>query len=144
MAQHLNPGQTCRRWCALILLVAPVMSAIAQSVADPTRPPDLPVSAGMAASAAAGTGAPAPATGPVLESILMSATHAEAIISGKAVRPGDRIATGQVVRISESEVTVRTNVGLQTLKLFPGIEKRYAAAEQPAAPAKRDKTKAKQ
>ena len=36
---------------------------------------------------------------------------------------GDR----RVIRITESEVTMQGNAGLQTLKLFPGIEKRYPA-----------------
>ena len=143
MAQHLNAGHARRTWCALVLLAMPATLALAQGVADPTRPPDAPSLSGIAVPGAAGAGAPAPGSGPILQSILIAGTHAEAIISGKVVRPGDQVATGKVVRISDSDVTVSTNAGLQTLKLFPGIEKRYVEAQDAAAPAKRNQARAK-
>lgn len=132
-----------RRSWALVLLAMPAAIALAQGVADPTRPPDSMNLPDIAAPGAADTASPAPAPGPVLQSILIADTHAEAIISGKLVRPGDHIALGKIVKISESEVTVRTNAGLQTLKLFPGIEKRYAGAQDTTAPAKRNQAKTK-
>lgn len=141
MAQHLNSGRMRRRSIAVMLMAGPAMLAIAQITADPTRPPDALSAASMTAPGSAGSGVPAQASGPVLESILIADTHVEAIISGKVVRPGDQIAMGKIVKISESEVTVRTNAGLQTLKLFPGVEKRYAVTQDTAAPAKRDKAK---
>lgn len=141
MAQHLNVGRMRRRSIALLLIAAPAVLAFAQVAADPTRPPDALDAASVTAPASAGSGVPAPASGPVLESILIAETHSEAIISGKVVHPGDQIAMGKIVKISESEVTVRTNAGLQTLKLFPGVEKRLADAQDTVAPAKRDKAK---
>jgi hypothetical protein len=143
MAQHLSAGHARQRSWALVLLALPAAFALAQDAADPTRPPDSMTVPGVTAPGAAGAGLPAPAAGPVLQSILIADTHAEAIISGKVVRPGDQIAMGKIVKISESEVTVRTNAGLQTLKLFPGIEKHYAEAQDTTAPAKRNKAKTK-
>ncbi|MBC7573515.1 MAG: MSHA biogenesis protein MshK [Herminiimonas sp.] len=140
MAQHLSADHARRKSWLLVLLAAPAAFTLAQGVADPTRPPDSMTVPGITASDAAMTAATAL---PVLQSILIADTYAEAIINGKAVRPGDQIAMGKIVKISESEVTVRTNAGLQTLKLFPGIEKRYAAAQDTAAPVKRNKAKTK-
>jgi MSHA biogenesis protein MshK len=137
MAKHLSSGHARQRWWALVLLAVPASFVLAQAT-DPTRPPDSMTVPGITAP---GAGLAATAAGPVLQSILIANAHAEAIISGKVVRPGDQIAIGKIVKISESEVTVRTNAGLQTLKLFPGIEKRYAIAGYPAAPVTRDKTK---
>lgn len=143
MAQHLNFGHARKRSWAPVLLALPAAFALAQGITDPTRPPDSMTVPGVIAPGAAGTGLTAAPTGPVLQSILIAHTHAEAIISGKVVRPGDQIAMGTIVKISDSEVTVRTNAGLQTLKLFPGIEKRYAEAQDTAAPAKRNRAKTK-
>lgn len=141
MAQHLSVGLAHRRSLAVILLAVPAAFALAQVAADPTRPPDSMTLPGIIVPGAVGTGLTAPAAGPVLQSILIADTHAEAIISGKVVRTGDQIAIGKIVKISDSEVTVRTNAGLQTLKLFPGIEKRYAEAQDTVAAAKRNKAK---
>ena len=144
MAGHLNLIEACHRRWVLLLLVLPGALALGQNAFDPTRPPDPPKVSNLNPSATGGLGSPVPATGPVLQSVLMSDTHAEAIIDGRVVRIGDRIALGKVVSISESEVTLRTNAGLQTLKLFPGIEKRYAVAPHAGAPVRRNKTKPKQ
>ncbi len=140
MAQHLSTGHLCRTLWLLVLLATPAAFALAQRIADPARPPDAMTPPGITAYDAA---MPAATTLPVLQSILIAATYAEAIINGKTVRPGDQIDMGTIVKISEGEVTVRTNAGLQTLKLSPGIEKRYAAAQDTAAPVKRNKAKPK-
>jgi len=134
MAQYLTR--------AALLLAALPAAALAQGGADPTRPPD----SILAPAASAGPGDAATAASaarPLLQSIMISDDHAEAIIGGKVVREGGQIALGKVVKISESEVTVRTNAGLQTLKLFPGIEKRKAPAQLSAAPAMRNQAHTK-
>lgn len=144
MAQYLNTGAGSLALALALALLAAPLAAQAQA-ADPTRPPDtiLAPPAPAAAAGSSGTAAAPMAARPLLQSIIVTSDHAEAIIGGKVVREGDQVALGKVITISESEVTVRTNAGLQTLKLFPGIEKRYAAAQLSAAPAKRNKTHTK-
>jgi hypothetical protein len=143
MAQYLNRA-TALGWAGLLLAALPAQ-AMAQGGADPTRPPD----SIMALLAKPGPAGPADAAAaaiparPLLQSIMITNDHAEAIIAGKVVREGGQIALGTVVRITESEVTVRTTAGLQTLKLFPGIEKRNATAQLSAAPAKRNQAHTK-
>ena len=84
---------------------------------DPTRPPAI-----LTPEAQQGDKVPA-ASGPVLQSILISPTRVVAIISGETVRQGDKFGEFRVVKITEEEVVLRSGSQLQTLKLFPDIEK---------------------
>ena len=47
-----------------------------------------------------------------------------AMISGQMVKVGDRVGEARVIKISETEVVLRNGKELETLKLFPGVEKR--------------------
>jgi len=117
MVEHLMPVPMAVR--ALVMLVAAfVLPAQAETLVDPTRPPPS-VSPGDAHGAN-----PAAQSGPVLQSILISPVRTVAIISGQTVRVGDRIGDAQVAKITENEVILRSGKGLQTLKLFPSVEKR--------------------
>jgi MSHA biogenesis protein MshK len=91
---------------------------------DPTRPPNT-VDAGVA------TG---PAAGPRLESVLIAPDRRVAVISGQQVRLGDKFGDGQVVRITASEVVIRTEDATETLKLFPEAEKRLRAPRDKRSP----------
>ena len=118
MAEHLSIAPW---WAGAALALAGVLSgtsasAVAQGLADPTRPP---AALGMEQMAEAGT---APA-GPVLQSILISQRRAEAIVSGRVVRVGDKVGDAKVARITETEVLLREGKNLQVLKLFPNVEK---------------------
>jgi MSHA biogenesis protein MshK len=86
-------------------------TAGAENLPDPTRP-----------STYAG-GAEPMNTGPVLQSVMISTGRREAIISGKTVRVGDKVGDARVIKIGETEVVLGKGKELQTLKLFPGIEK---------------------
>ena len=151
MAQHLTRRRPVARMRLFALLLAgPAACALALGGADPTRPPGWPGASGPAdvagVSGAVGvssapTGALLMPTGPVLQSVMISPTYSEAIISGKAVRLGDQIAIGTVLRISDSEVVIRTSGGLQVLKLFPGIDKRDATPIETAVSARHNKTR---
>ncbi|RZI43061.1 MSHA biogenesis protein MshK [Herbaspirillum sp. HC18] len=92
-------------------------TALAQGLPDPTKPPG-PLSGAQNADSSAGL-----ATGPVVQSIIVSPTRRIAIVSGKTVRQGDKIGEAKVVRITETEVVLRSGHEIQTLKLFPNIEK---------------------
>jgi MSHA biogenesis protein MshK len=89
----------------------------ADALQDPTRPPatlDRPGESGAVVAA----------SGPVLQSILISPGRTIATISGQTVKVGDKVGEASVVKISETEVVLRNGRNLETLKLFPGIEKR--------------------
>ena len=97
--------------CAALLAAA---QAMAQDLADPTRPPSMN-------AAQPGGGEPV-SSDPMLQSVLISPTRREAIIGGQVVTVGTRVGDAQVVQILEYSVVLRNKKGLQTLKLFPGIE----------------------
>lgn len=112
--------QKARPFCFLIfafcLLPFPSVFA-AEALRDPTRPP------AVLYAPDEGEGIEA---GPVLQSVLISPGRRTAVISGQSVKTGDRFGDGRVVRINETEVVLKTGSGLQTLKLFPDVEKRTA------------------
>jgi len=87
----------------------------AQPLADPTRPPTSV--APRAANESAGAG------GPRLQSVLISGTRRLAVIDGVTVPLGGRFDGGTVVAIDEAEVKLRHGDGIQTLKLYPGVER---------------------
>ncbi|CAN5303672.1 hypothetical protein BH11PSE11_BH11PSE11_11320 [soil metagenome] len=109
---------------ALLILLGWVGTANAENLPDPTRPPPQAMSlpAGSAVSAA----------GPQLQSILIGPGRKTAIISGQSVSLGEKVGDAVVVKIADGEVVLRNGSDLQTLKLFPGIEKR-AMADRPAS-----------
>ena len=94
-----------RTWLAALLLSLPVLrgaDAAAQLLADPTRPP-----AGLS-SAEPGDGAVA---APVLQSVMISSAARTAIIGGQTVNLGGTYGDARVVRITESEVVLRSASG---------------------------------
>jgi MSHA biogenesis protein MshK len=104
---------------ALTMLLAAAGGG-AEDLPDPMRPP---------ASIAPWneTGASAIPSGPVLQSVLISPRRTVAIISGQTVRLGDKYGDAKVTAIREGEVDLRSGKNIQTLKLFPGIEKRLTS-----------------
>jgi MSHA biogenesis protein MshK len=115
----LNP---CLVVCTSILLLAKI--ATAQSLPDPTRPP----------SSADGQGAGKSETGPavpILQSILVSDSRHIAIINGQMLKIGDKVGDNRIIKITESEVVLRSGKDLQVLKLFPGVEKQKSLANTP-------------
>lgn len=61
--------------------------------------------------------------GPVLQSVSFASGRRTAIISGQNVRTGSKVGDARVIRISETEVVLKTGNSLQRLKLFPDVEK---------------------
>ncbi len=115
MAEHLTTIRICAIG-SLLCTAAAALPAHAQELSDPTRPATAVDVAPGAQSAA-----------PVLQSILISGTRREAIIGAQLVRVGDRYGDAQVAQILEDRVVLRNEKGMQTLRLFPGIEKRAVA-----------------
>lgn len=125
MAQYLGRPVSLRMHLALLIACLPAAAALAQSLPDPTRPPQAGDLAMTASGAASKLG--------VLQSVMIADGVREAIIGGRVVHVGDRHDDAQVLKITEGEVVLRTAEGLQTLKLYPGIETRYMDGRLPAA-----------
>lgn len=102
--------------------------AAAEGLPDPTRPPQ---EAGLDAG-----GNAAPDAGPVLQSVKIAPGHRTAVISGQLLAEGERFGAVKVASIGESEVVLQGPEGKQTLKLFPGVEKRAAHPKQEPLPAR--------
>lgn len=110
----------------------------AENLSDPTRPP---ASIGLVEQGGAAT----EATGPVLQSVLISSGRRVAVISGQNVKLGEKFGDARVVRITESEVVLKTGKDTQTLKLFPDVEKRRVSNQTRAKGAsRRQKTEGKE
>lgn len=92
----------------------------AQALTDPTRPPSA-----LAAPQDAGSSEDAP-RGTRLQSVLLSRGRKLAVINGTAVPLGGMLGEARLVRITETEVTLKTGNETEVLKLFPGIEKKPA------------------
>lgn len=100
-------------------------AAYAQSaLTDPTRPPS-----GLDGSTMAANAGSLPQEGVlVLQSVLISPQRRLAVISGETVKLGTRIGSAEVVRIEETEVTLREGRELHKLKLFAGVVKQPVGA----------------
>ena len=113
------------RAAVMMILLAAAPGLLAQ-LADPTRPP----SAGAAMPQGAQDDAPA---GRQLQSVLLSGGRKLAVIDGRMVPLGGMIGEARVVRISETEVVLKSGQETETLKLYPGVEKKPAGrAARPA------------
>jgi MSHA biogenesis protein MshK len=110
------------------ILVAGLMTCIssvtimasAERLPDPTQPP-------AAFERPDQKSETAPSSAPVLQSVLIAPGRSVATVSGQEVRVGDRLGAAQVVNISETEVLLRNGNDVQTLKLFPDIEKQMSS-----------------
>ena len=92
--------------------------SVAQALTDPTRPP-LELMGAHAAGAAART---------PLQSILLSSTRKGAIINGQYVPLGGTYGKARLVKITATEVTLRTDRILEVLQLYPPLDKHSAAS----------------
>ncbi len=98
-------------------------TAHAAPFADPTQPP--------VARDQADAGA---ASGPRVQSILIAPDRRLAVINGQQVTVGSRVGTAAVVRITETEVVLRSADGEQKLKLFPELARDAAAPGKKGTP----------
>ena len=105
---------------ALAMSVLHAEAVGAEILVDPTRPP----------YGAAGETGEAPKR-PALQSIIISPQGRAAVIDGQRVELRGRYGDAQVVQITESEVVLRSPNGVETLKMYPGIDKSAQRAEPP-------------
>lgn len=112
----------------VLALATAAGAAWCQGLSDPTKPPaDFYQSAGPAQPGEGG--------GPlVLQSVLIYPDARSAIISGEHVLLGQRVGNLRLVKVAETEVVLLDGAVRRTLKLFPGLEKRPAAAARAARP----------
>jgi len=89
------------------------------ALADPTRPPT------MMASEPSGDGAQPAGR---LQSILISATRKLAVIDGVTVPLGGKVDGATVVAIDETEVKLKRGEVIETLRLYPNIERQSVEA----------------
>ncbi len=112
-----------RIMCALsVLLLHP---ALAQVAGDPTRPPPAVLLNTPGVDAQAGS--------PVLQSVMISPAGRSAIIGGEHVKQGGKYGDARVVRITETEVVLRSAGGTETLHLYSGVEMKPVVVVPPAA-----------
>lgn len=108
---------TLAQGLAVAALALPA-SGGAQALTDPTRPPLELLSA---ASAGAAPHTP-------LQSILLSSARKGAIINGQYVALGGSYGKAKLVKITATEVTLKSDQGLEVLQLYPPMEKAAAAS----------------
>ena len=104
------------------LLVACASARAQGGLVDPTRPPIVsPTEAAESSAANAGSR---------LQSVLISGSRRLAVIDGVTVPLGGKVDGATLVAIAETEVKLRRGEEVETLKLYPNIER----AAVPAAP----------
>jgi len=106
------------RFASAVLALSVGNGSAAQTLTDPTRPPLELMSANVAGAA--------PRT--PLQSILLSATRKGAIISGQYVPLGGFYGKAKLVDIAATEVTLKSDHGLEVLQLYSPMEKTPAAS----------------
>jgi MSHA biogenesis protein MshK len=89
------------------------------ALADPTRPPTI-----MHSDAAGDAAQPSGR----LQSILISATRKLAVIDGVTVPLGGKVDGATLVAIDETEVKLKRGELIETLKLYPNIERQSVEA----------------
>jgi hypothetical protein len=110
---------------AALLLSA---GSTAQALTDPTRPPlELVGTSATAAGRAART---------PLQSILLSSARQGAIINGQFVPLGGSYGKAKLVRITATEVTLKSNGALEVLQLYPPMETTSAGSDAEGNPEK--------
>lgn len=97
----------------------------AQVMNDPTRPP---------AAVHAPDAGDAAARGPVLQSVMITPAQRSAIIGGEHVTLGGTYRDARVIKITESEVVLRTAGGTETLKMYPDVDMNAVKSPEPVRP----------
>lgn len=122
MADRLMLAQALAATAALALSAG----SAAQALTDPTRPP-LELMGAVTAGAAPRT---------PLQSILLSSARKGAIINGQYVPLGGTYGKAKLVKITATEVTLKSDQGLEVLQLYPPMEKTSAASGAEGKPEK--------
>lgn len=111
-------GDLTRRLLTFAAGLSLAFAAAAQGMTDPTRPP-----AELSGAGAASSDSP-------LQSVLISSRRRSAIINGQVVPLGGMYGEARLVRITPTEVTLKSDTSEEVLKLYPGVRK--TVSEKPA------------
>lgn len=106
-------------FAAMVSALSPTVAqaqGLTQGLVDPTRPP-------AAAAGKPGAVDDAP-PGTQLQSILISSRRRVAVINGNTVALGDLVGEARVVRITETEVVLKSGNETEVLKMYPGVDKK--------------------
>jgi len=114
MADRMNRRALGEFLLAMLVFTVPAVQAQTQALGDPTRPPG--------AGAWSNSPEEVPA-GKQLQSVLLSGGRKLAVIDGTMVPLGGMLGDARVIKITETEVVLKTGEETETLKLFPGIDK---------------------
>ncbi len=112
MAQYVNWRRLVSKLAIGYFVVASMAVCSAQELKDPTRPPNLLQGAGEGEHV------------PVLQSVLLAPNRKFAVIDGTTVKLNGKFGDQVLVRLTETEATLKRGKVLQTLKLFPDVEKK--------------------
>jgi hypothetical protein len=103
----------------LFVILAGLIGAgpVQAQVPDPTRP------AGAQMTPEAGSGTSAPVESGVQTVILRPGGKSAAVINGQYVVVGGKFGDKRVQRITETEIVLKGESGLEVIKVMPSIEK---------------------
>ena len=107
-------------WTAAAAATLAMGGVYGQLLTDPTRPPSALSAPQDTSSGGIQEDAP---RGSQLQSVLLSRGRKLAVISGETVPLGGMVGEAKLVRITETEVTLKKGDETEVLKLFPGIDK---------------------
>lgn len=100
-------------WIKFTVLAAMVfMTPAYADLQDPTRPPNASLTGSSAESDMADNKI-------FLSTILISPERRVAVINGKALRKGDQVGAGQIIKINPSEVVLKVGKDTEILSLLP-------------------------
>ncbi len=111
---------TTGRWGVALLALSWCGLAWSQAMMDPTQPAPAWLAAQPQVSGAL---AVEPDTSPTLQLLLTGPSRKYAIIDGQIVQPGDTYNGSTLVAIEPDAVVLQNDDTLQTLKMYPNIEK---------------------
>jgi MSHA biogenesis protein MshK len=109
---------------------AGTVRAQAPGLPDPTKPP-----AGLLATGLANAALPSSA----LQSIILSKGRKIAVINGQSVPLGGKYGDATLVAITASEVTLKSDKGMEVMKLYPDQGRTNAVPQSGRAPNRVDK-----
>lgn len=104
---------------------APDTRAQGLALPDPTRPPAAFITPPSDTSEAA-------VEVPVLQSVIIADGRRGAIISGEYVPLGGRYRDGRLAQVGDAWVVLRGTDGVQTLRLYPAVQRRTESPREPA------------
>lgn len=110
MFNKLPDNKRRTKFTALAAIV--FMTSAYADLPDPTRPPNASLTGSSAETDMADNKI-------FLSSILISPERRVAVINGKALRKGDQVGAGKIVKINPSEVVLKVGKDTEILSLLP-------------------------